>query len=74
MILTRIRPGHLLLKNIPPVSHKFATAFLMSTPQPPWNIPTKELEEPILKLYNSFTRTKVKHRPETQPIKLLTDN
>lgn len=31
----------------------------MSEKQPPWNIPARDAEEPVLKIFNSFTRSKV---------------
>ncbi|KAH9485083.1 putative cysteine--tRNA ligase [Psilocybe cubensis] len=35
----------------------------MSVQQPPWSIPAKETEEPVLRLYNSLTRTKTEFVP-----------
>lgn len=31
----------------------------MSVQQPTWNLPTRTSEEPVLKVYNSLTRSKV---------------
>jgi len=31
----------------------------MSIQQPPWSIPEKQVEEPVLRIYNSLTKTKV---------------
>ena len=31
----------------------------MSVQQPPWSLPEKQTEEPVLRVYNSLTRTKV---------------
>jgi hypothetical protein len=31
----------------------------MSVQQPPWSAPTKQTEEPVLRVYNSLTKTKV---------------
>lgn len=31
----------------------------MSVQQPPWSIPEKQVEEPVLRIYNSLTKTKV---------------
>jgi len=31
----------------------------MSVQQPPWNLPERQADEPVLKIYNSLTRTKV---------------
>lgn len=33
----------------------------MSVKQPPWSSPSKATEEPVLRVYNSLTKTKVKH-------------
>ncbi|TFK44293.1 tRNA synthetases class I (C) catalytic domain-containing protein [Crucibulum laeve] len=35
----------------------------MSVQQPPWNIPTRQMEEPVLKIFNSFTKTKTEFIP-----------
>ncbi|KDR75100.1 hypothetical protein GALMADRAFT_248997 [Galerina marginata CBS 339.88] len=35
----------------------------MSVQQPPWSIPKKEAEEPVIRLYNSLTRTKTEFVP-----------
>lgn len=35
---------------------------LMANPQPPWTLPVQQAGEPVLKLYNSLTRTKVRKR------------
>ncbi|PPQ84596.1 hypothetical protein CVT25_015799 [Psilocybe cyanescens] len=35
----------------------------MSAQQPPWSVPAKETEEPVLRLYNSLTRTKTEFVP-----------
>lgn len=31
----------------------------MSVQQPPWSIPEKQAQEPVLRIYNSLTKTKV---------------
>ena len=31
----------------------------MAVQQPPWSLPTQKAPEPVLKVYNSLTRTKV---------------
>ncbi|KAL0956831.1 hypothetical protein HGRIS_002942 [Hohenbuehelia grisea] len=35
----------------------------MSVQQPPWQVPTKQKDEPVLKVYNSLTRTKTEFVP-----------
>ncbi|KAG9309224.1 cysteinyl-tRNA ligase [Chiua virens] len=35
----------------------------MSVQQPAWNVPTRQIEEPVLKVYNSFTKTKTEFVP-----------
>ncbi|KAH7909293.1 tRNA synthetases class I (C) catalytic domain-containing protein [Hygrophoropsis aurantiaca] len=35
----------------------------MSVQQPPWSIPTKTIEEPVLKVYNSLTKSKTEFVP-----------
>jgi hypothetical protein len=32
---------------------------VMANQQPPWTLPTRQTEEPVLKVYNSLTRSKV---------------
>ena len=32
----------------------------MSVQQPPWKLPVRKAEEPVLRVYNSLTRTKVR--------------
>ena len=34
----------------------------MSVQQPPWKLPERETAEPVLKIYNSLTKTKVSHK------------
>lgn len=34
----------------------------MAVEQPPWALPTRSADEPVLRVYNSLTRTKVRPR------------
>ena len=47
----RIRPSSINPKN--------RNLSSMSVQQPPWSIPKKQVEEPVLRIYNSLTKTKV---------------
>jgi hypothetical protein len=46
-----IRPSSITQKN--------RNSSSMSVQQPPWSIPEKQVEEPVLRIYNSLTKTKV---------------
>lgn len=37
-----------------------SSAVTKGSTQPPWQRPTKEIQEPVLKVYNSLTRAKVR--------------
>ena len=47
----RIRPSFVAQSNRRLLS--------MSVQQPPWSIPEKQVEEPVLRIYNSLTKSKV---------------
>ena len=47
----RIRPSS--------ITQKYRNLSSMSVQQPPWSIPEKQVEEPVLRIYNSLTKTKV---------------
>jgi hypothetical protein len=63
IILTRTRPQTFVRNCSSFVGKKSAGSLAM---QPPWNVPTKVHEEPVLKVYNSLTRTKVRRRTSVQ--------
>lgn len=58
---SKLLPARYLSLNSFPLFHysPFRRFSSMSVQQPSWSIPKKEREEPVLRLYNSLTRTKV---------------
>ncbi|KAF8902901.1 tRNA synthetases class I (C) catalytic domain-containing protein, partial [Gymnopilus junonius] len=61
----KLLPARYLLLNSSSLSYSspFRRFYSMSVQQPPWSIPKKETEEPILRLYNSLTKTKTEFVP-----------
>ena len=47
----RIRPSS--------ITQKYRHLSSMSVQQPPWSIPEKQVEDPVLRIYNSLTKSKV---------------
>ncbi|KAJ7782366.1 tRNA synthetases class I (C) catalytic domain-containing protein [Mycena maculata] len=62
MLLTRTASGISGLKRLS-VSKKFHLSVAMSAQQPPWAPPPRQREDPVLKVYNSLTRSKTEFIP-----------
>lgn len=61
MIWRRVRPTLVLYRITLPrrLGSTCQNIAAMSAQQPSWNVPTRQVEEPVLKVYNSLTKTKV---------------
>ncbi|KAJ7121348.1 tRNA synthetases class I (C) catalytic domain-containing protein [Mycena crocata] len=58
MLLTRFRASGITCLQHPSVSRNFHRSAQMSVQQPPWAPPRRQREDPVLKVYNSLTKTK----------------